>query len=167
MKARGFQRNNMGYKIVLTALAICFLSAIEGTAATLQSPSAATSVVDGSTETWAGNYQRAASELETWVTTYRDAARALFKWDACSPEQSKAFVIWIITHQGKGIDVFAAQHTEWARFNDIIGKYRSEMNTFVVWCRFHPKASASLMQHPRALHWLGRHLYRPILQVIK
>jgi hypothetical protein len=154
----------MEYKIVFIALAICFLSVIESVvAAPLPSPATA-SVVEENMETWAVNYPRAASELEVWVTTYRDTARALFKWDGFRPEQSKTFVIWVNTHQGKGIDVFSAQHTDWLRFNEIIVKYRSEMSAFVVWCRFHPKASTALMQHPRALHWVGRHLYKSSLK---
>lgn len=149
----------MKFKISIITLALCFLSIIGSAAAAPLPLSAEASVADEKIETWADNHKRAASELGDWVTAYRSAARELFKWDAMHPEKSRIFVTWVTTHQGKGIDAFTAQYPDWARFNEIIKEYRSAICAFIVWCRFHPKASAALMQHPRALHWVGRHLY--------
>ena len=149
----------MKNKICFLTLVLCFQSSVGiVTAAPLPSSSAAC-IAEEKIETWADNHTRAAAELGEWVTINRDAAREIFKWDATHPEQSKTFVNWVITHQGKGIDAFTAQHMEWTRFNEIIRENHSAVSTFIVWCRFHPKASMALMQHPRALHWAGRHLY--------
>lgn len=149
----------MIFNIKYITTVICFLSFI-GSAVAAPVPSAtASAVAEEQIETWADNYPRAASELGNWVNTYKEAARQLFKWDSRHPEQTKLFVTWINTHQGKGIDVFTAQHTDWNRLKKIITCHSSALGDFIVWCRFHPKATASLMQHQRALHWVGRHLY--------
>jgi hypothetical protein len=154
----------MNYKIILTIMVISFLSITGSAAAVALHLAAAIPVAEDTIENWADNYPRAASELGEWVNVHRDAARELFKWDSSHPEQSKAFVTWVITHQGKGIDAFTAQYTDWTRFSDIIKGHRPAVCAFIVWCRFHPKASAALMQHPRALHWVGRHLYESSLK---
>jgi hypothetical protein len=112
-------------------------------------------------ETWADNHPRAATELGEWVSTHREAAQAIFKWDSKHPEQSKSFVMWVISHLGKRIDVYTEEHADLRRFNKIVESHRDAVNTFVVWCRFHPKATAALMQHPGALHWIGQHVYKP------
>ena len=149
----------MKYKTHIIATAVCFLNLIGGVIAA-PLPSATTSTVaEERIEAWADNHPRAASELGIWIHTYKEAARQLFKWDSRHPEQTKLFVTWVNTHQGKGADVFAAQHTEWNRLHRIITCHSTALGDFVVWCRFHPKAIAALMRHQRALNWVGRHLY--------
>ncbi len=139
--------------------AICFISLI-GNAIAEPLPLVNTSVAaEEKIETWADNHPRAASDLGAWVNTYKAAAHQLFKWDSRNPEQTKLFVAWVNTHQGKGIDVFTAQHTDWNRLNRITTSYGTALSDFIVWCRFHPKATAALMHHQRALHWVGHHLY--------
>jgi hypothetical protein len=155
--------NDMIYKFSIITVVLIFLGVIGGAAATPPPPSSAVSVAEEKIETWADNHPRAASELGEWVTINTDAARELFKWDAFHPEQSKLFATWVITHQGKGLDVFTLQHTDWHRFQAIIREHHSAVSAFMVWCRFHPKATMALMQHPRALHWVGRHLYESLL----
>jgi len=113
-------------------------------------------------ESWADIHPRAAAELGEWVNTYKEAAQAIFRWDFLYPDQTKIFVAWSNTHQGKGVEVFAAEHTDWNRFNRITREHRAAVGSFIVWCRFHPKASLTLMQHPRALHWVGKNLYKYI-----
>jgi hypothetical protein len=155
MKAEAPLRHDMKYNPLIVISVICFLSLIGSAIA------APLSLVttEEKIETWAGNHPRAASELGAWVDIYKEAARQLFKWDSKHPEQTKLFVTWVNTHQGKGIDVFTAQHTDWNRLNRIIASQSTALSDFVVWCRFHPKATAALMQHQRALHWVGHHLY--------
>jgi hypothetical protein len=158
-------RKDLKNRISTMTLVLCLLSCIVSASEAPLPSSATASAVEEKLETWADNHPRAAAELGEWVTLNRDAARKLFKWDAVHPEQSTTFVTWIITHQGKGIDAFTAQHTDWSRFNEIIKEYRSAIGDFIVWCRFHPKASMKLMLHPRALHWVGRHLYESSLKL--
>ena len=152
-------RHNMKNKTLIISV-ICFLGLIGNAIATPLPPVTISTVSEEKIETWADTYPRAASELGEWVNTYEEAARQLFKWDFRHPEQTKLFIIWVNTHQGKSVDIFKAQHnTEWNRFNKIITSHSAALSDFVVWCRFHPKATAVLMQHSRALHWVGRHLY--------
>lgn len=109
-------------------------------------------------ETWADNHPRAATELVEWMDNHKEGAQAITKWDYKHPEQSKSFVTWVITHLGKKIDVFIEKHEDWKRFNRIVVSHREALNALVVWCRFHPKASAELMHHPKALNWAEHHL---------
>lgn len=146
--------------ILITLSVICCLSPI-GSAIASFPPSVTVAVTaEEKIEMWAGNHPRAASALGAWINSYKEAAHQLFKWDSRHPEQTKLFVAWVNTHQGKGIDVFTAQHTDWSRLNKIIASYSVALSEFVVWCRFHPKATAALMHHQRALHWVGHHLYK-------
>ena len=152
----------MRYKSSFITVVVCFLSIIGGAVAVPLPSVAADPAAEEKIEIWAENHPRAASELGEWVNTYRDAARELFKWDSAHPEKSKIFVTWVITHQGKGIDAFTGQYADWPSFYEIIKGHRPAVGAFIVWCRFHPKAAAALMQHPRALLWVGRHLYDPL-----
>ena len=160
MKAGGLFKDDMNYKTSIILSVIFFMVFIGSAIAAPLPPAATTSTVAvEKIETWADTHPRAASELGTWVNTYQEAAHQLFKWDFRHPEQTKLFVTWVNTHQGKCIDVFTAQHTDWNRLNRIITSHSTAMSGFVVWCRFHPKATAALMQHQRALYWVGQHLY--------
>lgn len=123
---------------------------------------AAASVAEEKIEIWADSHPSAAFELGEWMNSNRAAARAFIRWDSTHPEQTRSFVTWVTTHQGKGIDVFASEHTDWNRFNEIIKEHRSAVVSFIVWCRFHPTASAALMRHPRALHWEWKHVFKSI-----
>lgn len=149
----------MKYKLFIIISVICSLGLIGSAIAAPPPPLNTSTAGEEKIEMWADNHPRAASELGVWVNIYKEAARQLFKWDSRHPEQTKLFVTWVNTHQGKGIDVFTAQHTDWNRLNRIIVSHSSALGEFVVWCRFHPKATAELMRHQRALHWVGRHLY--------
>ena len=139
---------------------ICCLSLLGNAIAEPLLPVTTSVVAEEKIETWAANHPRAASDLGAWVNAYKDAAHQLFKWDSWHPEQTKLFVAWVNSHQGKGIDVFTAQHSDWSRLNKIMASYSVALSEFVVWCRFHPKATAALMHHQRALHWVGHHLYK-------
>src|SRR5450631_2366702 len=100
----------MNFTICFTMLALVFPGSFgRASAAMLPVPVAASSA-DEKIDTWADSHPRAASELGEWVDSNRNAARELFKWDSHHPDQSKTFVTWVTTHQGKGIDLFLAQH---------------------------------------------------------
>ena len=110
-------------------------------------------------EAWVAGFPRASEDLRLWVASHGGEAKVLFRWDARRPEQTKEFVSWVTSHQGKGIDSFVERHREWRRFDRIVREHRQLLCDFVVWCRFHPKASAALMDTPRALHRYGRYYY--------
>ena len=146
--------------IIRIILSVFFSLSLLGSAIASFPPSVNASIVaEEKIETWAENHPRAASELGAWVYTHKEAAHQLFKWDSKHPEQTKRFVAWVNTHQGKGIDVFTTKHADWNCLNRIATSYSTALSDFVVWCRFHPKATAALMHHQRALHWVGHHLY--------
>lgn len=149
----------MKYNLLIIISVISSLGHIGSAIAAPPPPVTVSSIAEEKIETWADNHPRAANELGIWVNTYKEAAHQLFKWDFRHPEQTKLFVTWVNTHQGKGIDAFTAKHSDWNRLNRMVMCHNSALVGFVVWCRFHPKATAALMQHQRALHWVGRHLY--------
>jgi hypothetical protein len=71
-------------------------------------------------------------------------------------------VIWSIRHPGEGIEAFSATHgnERWEQFEDIMLHHRVAADQFMAWCRRHPRAAESLMNHPRGLEWAGHHLFR-------
>jgi hypothetical protein len=153
------------YMVISALLAFGFLRIFTYAEAADLPVSIAVSNADEKIDAWADSHPRAASDLGEWINSNRNAAREVFRWDSLHPEQSKIFVSWVTTHQGKGIDLFLARHTDWKRFSEVVKGHRSAVGAFVVWCRFHPKASEALMQHSRALHWVGHHLFGSYLKV--
>lgn len=151
----------MKSKTGILTIAISFLIIFGNSALFPLFSAASDSPAEEKIESWADNHPRAASELGEWVNTHKEAAQAIFKWDSKHPEQSKLFVTWVISHLGKKIDVFTEDHEEWRSFIKLIESHHDAVSSFVVWCRYHPKATAALMQHPGALHWVGKHLYKP------
>ena len=134
---------------------------IMGYAATVTpTPAAAIPLREAAIERWADNHPEAAADLGNWVKNHPQAARKFFTWDGTHPVRSKMFVTWAITHPGEGIDLFVAQHPGWPYFNEIMMKDRPAAQTFIVWCRRHPRAAQALMNHPGGLQWAGNHLYR-------
>lgn len=109
-------------------------------------------------ESWINNHSRAATALAEWIDCNNEASLEIFKWDYKHPDQSREFVNWANTRQVKGIDVFIEKHRDWKRFNKILLRHRAAINTFVVWCRFHPNASTKLMKYPQALYLFGQYI---------
>jgi hypothetical protein len=132
---------------VLLACSGCVVRAAPGPA-----PSAA------SIEQWNVNHPEAARDLCAWVRTHPDAAHQFFEWDAHHPDRSHEFVTWAITHPGENIDWFVQQHPGWQTFDVMTETHRPAANSFIVWCRRHPRAAEALMDHPRGLEWAGNHL---------
>jgi hypothetical protein len=141
---------------VLVALLV-----IQGCAATVTPPPAvAIPPREAAIERWADNHPEAASDLGNWVKNHPQAARKFFEWDSTHPDRSKLFVIWAITHPVEEIDVFVEQHHGWQYFDEIMERHRPAAQTFIAWCRKHPRAAEALMNHPGGLQWAGNHLYR-------
>ena len=111
---------------------------------------------DAKIESWAESHPLAASELKEWMITHREGAQAIIKWESNHPEQLRTFVTWVVTHLGIKVDVFLEEHADWRRFIRMVESHHEDINEFVVWCRFHPKATTELIQHPRALHWFEK-----------
>jgi hypothetical protein len=141
--------------VLISMLVIC------GCAASVPPPSAISMPArEAAIERWADNHPEAASDLGNWVKTHAQAARKFFEWDSTHPDRSKMFVTWAITHPGEGIDVFAAQHPGWQYFDEIMERHRPAAQSFIAWCRHHPRAAEALMSHPGGLQWAGNHLYK-------
>ena len=110
-------------------------------------------------EGWERHHPAAAQDLGGWVKGHPAAARQFFDWDAQHPERSHAFVTWAIQHPGAGIQAFAVEHPGWPFFDQIMKSHAPAANAFMGWCRKHPEAAETLMNHPGGLDWAGRHLY--------
>ena len=146
-------------QLLVARTVICLMIFIGSNALAPVTSVAAVAMAKQGVDDWVATHPRAVKEFEEWVISNRSVAQALFRWDNNHPDQSKVFVMWILTHQGKGIDVFAAQHLEWTHLNRIIRENRDAMEDFVVWCRFHPKATGQLIKNRRALYYFGQHLF--------
>ena len=108
---------------------------------------------------WSKNHPEASRELGTWVRNHPEAARLFFEWDGTHPERSHEFVTWAIMNPGASIQAFISTHPGWPVFDTIVGSHRPAANTFMQWCRRHPRAAEALMSHPGGLRWAGDHLY--------
>lgn len=111
-------------------------------------------------ERWSENHPKASVELGEWVKRHPKAAAKFFEWDGTHPERSREFVTWTITHPRKSIDSFAVQHPGWPVFDQIMENHRPAAETFMAWCRRHPRAAEALMSHSGGLRWAGEHLYK-------
>jgi hypothetical protein len=111
-------------------------------------------------ERWADVHPEAARELGDWTRAHPQAARRFFDWDGHHPEKAHEFVFWTIAHPAEGLDAFAATHPGWPFFNEVMARHRPAAEAFMFWCRRHPPAAEALMNHPRALEWVGHHLYQ-------
>jgi hypothetical protein len=110
-------------------------------------------------EVWANNHPQAAQQLGVWVQQHPDAASQFFEWDARHPDRAHEFVTWTIYHPTLYIDAFMALHPGWPYFDNIAAHHRPAADAFMAWCRRHPQAAESLMNHPGGLYWAGHHLY--------
>ncbi len=108
---------------------------------------------------WARNHPQASRELGSWVRNHREAARLFFEWDGTHPERSHEFVTWAVVNPGARIQAFIDTHPGWPTFDRIVATHRPAANTFMAWCRRHPRAAQALMSHPGGLRWAGEHLY--------
>ena len=108
---------------------------------------------------WSKNHPEASRELGTWVRNHPEAARLFFEWDGTHPERSHEFVTWAIMNPGASIQAFISTHPGWPVFDTIVGSHRPAANTFMQWCRRHPRAAEALMSHSGGLRWAGDHLY--------
>jgi len=108
---------------------------------------------------WSRNHPEASRELGSWVRNHREAARLFFEWDGTHPERAKEFVSWAVVNRGAPIQAFISTHPGWPTFDRIVANHRSAANKFMSWCRRHPRAAESLMNHPGGLRWAGDHLY--------
>jgi len=100
-------------------------------------------------ENWAYTHPDAAFELWSWSRENPAAAREFSRWDAVNHERSKLFVVWALTHPGKGIDAFVDNHPGWADFGDIAERHPSAARTLLAWCRHYPAAARALMKSAR------------------
>jgi|SRR5579872_2873766 len=139
--------------VVLVAVAACATSRAPAHA---PPPPAAGPV---SIERWSDAHPQASRELGDWARGHEAAARRFFEWDGHHPERSHEFVTWTITHPRENIDGFVAMHRGWPYFDEIAERHRPAADAFMFWCRRHPQAAESLMDHPRGLEWVGHHLY--------
>lgn len=110
-------------------------------------------------EHWSLIHGEAARDLGVWAHTYRPAARRLFDWDGQHPEESHDFVMWLIGNPKVDLDVFITHHMEWRFLTELATKHRPAIESFTMWCRRNHPAVEALMIHPRALEWVGHHLY--------
>jgi hypothetical protein len=108
---------------------------------------------------WSKNHPQASVELGHWVRNHPGAARKLFEWDGTHPARSKEFVTWSIRNPAQPIQTFIALHPDWPYFDEIAAKHRPAADAFMGWCRRHPQAAETLMNHPGGLRWAGDHLY--------
>ncbi len=144
-----------------TVVVITFFLVILGCAATIPvTPVTAATPAETAIDRWADNHPQAASELGNWVKNHPQAAHKFFEWDGSHPERCRIFVTWAITHPAEGINAFASQHPRWQFFDEVMEHHRPAAQTFIQWCRRHPKAAEALMRHPRGLQWAGNHLYK-------
>jgi hypothetical protein len=111
-------------------------------------------------ERWNFNHPEAARELGEWVKNHPEAAARFFEWDGNHPMRSKEFVTWTILHPAENIDAFVVTHRGWPLFNVIMEKHRPAAESFMAWCRRHPRAAEALMMHSRGLQWAGNHLLK-------
>jgi hypothetical protein len=123
-------------------------------------PQPAQGAKEESLDIWSTNHPEASRDLGVWVQKHPEAAARFFKWDARHAGAAKAFVTWSIAHPGADMDEFAFSHREWDEFNWIMEHHHPAANAFMQWCRKHPRAAESLMNHPGGLDWAGRHLYQ-------
>jgi hypothetical protein len=110
-------------------------------------------------ERWEHHHAEASRELGEWVKNHPDAARKFFEWDAHHTARAHEFVTWTITHPEQPIETFVNGHPGWEYFDKIMENHRPAAETFMAWCRRHPKAAERLMNHPQGLDWAGHHLY--------
>jgi hypothetical protein len=110
-------------------------------------------------EHWALIHGEAARDLGVWIHTQRKAARRLFEWDGKHPEESHELVTWLLANPNVDLDVFTNHHREWRLLVDLVTNHRVAMDAFMTWCRRNRPAVEALMIHPRALEWVGHHLY--------
>jgi hypothetical protein len=134
-------------------------------AVAVAAPAPVVDAIDGpevGIELWKDHHPEAARELGEWIRAHHGSARFFFEWDGHHPERAKGFVMWAIRHPGEGIEAFSASHANerWEQFEDIMLHHRVAADQFMAWCRRHPRAAESLMNHPRGLEWAGHHLFR-------
>jgi hypothetical protein len=110
---------------------------------------------------WKDKHPQAAQALRDWVRKNPDAARRLFAWDGVHPEQTKALVDWAFHKPPGDVVAFHTKHQDWPQFQEMLDKHRNALNDFVAWARQDPDAAKDLIEHPRALEWVGKHLYPP------
>ena len=110
-------------------------------------------------ERWSENHPEASTELGEWVKAHRDAARLFFEWDGHHPARAKEFVTWTINHPAQPLEAFTLTHPGWETFDTITESHRPAAEAFMGWCRRHPRAAETLMNHPHGLEWAGHHLY--------
>lgn len=99
------------------------------------------------------------------MRNHPQAAHDFFEWDGTHPERSREFVTWTIANPGTGIGAFVRLHPGWPLFDAIARNHRNAANTFMLWCRRHPRAAEALMLHPAGLRWAGEHLYAEYWQL--
>ena len=110
---------------------------------------------------WKDKNPQAAQALQEWVRKNPNAARRLFAWDGAHPEQTKAMVDWALDKPRDDAIAFHTKHQDWPTFQELLDKHRDALNDFLAWARQNPEAAKDLMSHPRALEWVGKHLYPP------
>jgi hypothetical protein len=108
---------------------------------------------------WSKRHPEASRELGEWVRQHPQAAKLMFEWDGTHPARSKEFVTWAIAFPAQPIETFIQTHPGWPVFDQIVGTHRPAANAFMGWCRRHPPAAETLMNHPGGLRWAGDHLY--------
>jgi hypothetical protein len=108
---------------------------------------------------WKNQHSEAAQALQKWVQKNPDAARRLFAWDGAHPERTKALVDWALGKPREDVVAFHTKHQDWPEFQELLDKHRNALNDFLAWARQDPDATKDLMNHPRALEWVGKHLY--------
>jgi hypothetical protein len=111
---------------------------------------------------WKDKYPQAAQALRDWVRKNPEAAKRLFAWDGAHPEQTKALVNWALDKPRDDAIAFHTKHQdEWPEFQELLDKHRNSLNDFLAWARQNSDAAKDLMEHPRALQWIGKNLYPP------
>lgn len=100
-------------------------------------------------ENWAYNYPDAAFELWSWSKEHPKTAQKLSAWNETNHERSRILVSWAITHPGKSIDVFMADHTNWTNLENLIKDHRSATKELLAWCSQYPGAAKALMKFSR------------------
>jgi len=116
-------------------------------------------------EKWSDNHPEASRELGEWVKHHREAAHLFFEWDAQHTESAREFVTWAIAHPAQPLEAFTAMHPGWPVFDTITETHRPAAESFMGWCRRHPRAAEALMHHPRGLEWAGHHLYAASMEM--
>jgi hypothetical protein len=108
---------------------------------------------------WDKNHPEAASSLASLVRSNAVGAGRMFLWNRDHPLRSQSFVAWINEHQDQTLDDFISSHRYWPVVDLVMKPYRATFEAFIAWGRAHPDATRELASEPKALAWVGFHVF--------